>query len=427
MEHIQINSIALAEDRQRQHFSEGSIIDLADDIERIGLMHPIVLRNDEDVLVAGERRLRAITLLNDANRQLEFNGIPVDPGFIPAVRLSDRHEVDYVEAELYENISRVNLTWKEESQARAKLHRLRFEQSPQTYQETARELTERTNKPVYSSTISEDIRIIEHLDDPQIAKAKTRTDALKLIDKKVLDERNRELAAEWKGAQEKECQHRIHQGDADALLPMLPADTFDVLITDPPYGIDAHSFGDQTRVNHDYDDSFETWVSLMSMLARQSMRITAPNAHAYVFCDISRFYQLAAIFEGSGWDVWARPLIWYKGNVGTLPRPDHGPRYTYECILYAIKGNRRTEQTGAHDVIHVPATQKPRHAAEKPVGLYTALLGRSTKPGDRIIDPFCGSGTVFPAANYLHLTATGIEFDEAAFGLAVSRLEEKYE
>lgn len=429
MELIPLYDIATAEDRQRQLIDEGSIIDLADDIERIGLMHPLVLRNEENVLVAGERRLRAIQLLNDGNRIFECNGHVVPAGHAPVTRLSDREEVDYYEAELYENLSRVDLSWKDQSLAKAKLHSLRLAQTggTQTLTATAKELAPDPSTAPNVAGLSEDVRLAANLDDEEIAKAKTKRDALKILDRKQNEQRNAELAKEWKGLTDRTSPHVLRRGNATDLLRELPDNQFDVIITDPPYGIDAERFGDQTLIDHNYNDSYDMWTGLMKVLAYEGMRVTKPQAHAYVFCDISNFFDLLDIFHCRDWSVWPRPIIWYKGNIGTLPRPKHGPRYTYECILYAIKGDRTTHRVGAHDVIQIPAVQKSRHAAEKPIGVYATLLARSAWANDNVLDPFCGSGTIFPAANHLHLNATGFELDEASFNLALSRMGEEYD
>jgi len=64
------------------------------------------------------------------------------------------------------------------------------------------------------------------------------------------------------------------------------------------------------------------------------------------------------------------------------------------------------------------------HAAQKPVALFKDLLSRSVKPGDRVLDPFGGSGPILPAAHELPCTATLVEIDPASFGIAVKRSRE---
>ncbi len=62
------------------------------------------------------------------------------------------------------------------------------------------------------------------------------------------------------------------------------------------------------------------------------------------------------------------------------------------------------------------------HAAQKPVALLRELLSLSFHPGETILDPCCGSGTIFAAAKPLSLRATGIEMDEGSYLLAKERM-----
>jgi DNA modification methylase len=77
----------------------------------------------------------------------------------------------------------------------------------------------------------------------------------------------------------------------------------------------------------------------------------------------------------------------------------------------------------AGDVLDFPADTNLGHAAQKPVALYRELLSRSCLPGQLVLDPFCGSGPIFPAAHELKVRATGIELDQGSYGIAVKRVE----
>jgi DNA modification methylase len=108
-----------------------------------------------------------------------------------------------------------------------------------------------------------------------------------------------------------------------------------------------------------------------------------------------------------------------------LPQPDRGPRYSYECILYATKGEAKVVKQGASDVLSYTGIKKLLHAAQKPAALYCDLLSRVCKPGDTVLDPFAGSGTIFVAGNTLSLSVCGIEQEEDAFNLALSRISSR--
>lgn len=55
------------------------------------------------------------------------------------------------------------------------------------------------------------------------------------------------------------------------------------------------------------------------------------------------------------------------------------------------------------------------HPHEKPVALYNWIFARYAKPGDRILDPFLGSGSSRIAAHDAGLDFVGIESNETYF------------
>ena len=123
----------------------------------------------------------------------------------------------------------------------------------------------------------------------------------------------------------------------------------------------------------------------------------------------------------AGWEVWPTPIIWNKLN-GMLPKPEHGPRRTYEMILFATKGGKKVTKVGPDVLTHSLVSERD-HGAQKPVSLYVDLLSRSVLPGNSVLDFFMGSGTIFPACNKLKLAATGMEINRDYYTLALSRID----
>jgi len=76
----------------------------------------------------------------------------------------------------------------------------------------------------------------------------------------------------------------------------------------------------------------------------------------------------------------------------------------------------------APDVVTYASDDNLGWAAQKPVALLTDFLSRSCRAGDSVLDPFAGSGSIFPAAHELKIKATGIELDSVAYGIAAKRL-----
>jgi len=334
----------------------------------------------------------------------------IQAGTAPVTLLSELDSLTLREIELEENTIRVDLSWAERAAAIAALDELRKEQHPgHNTSDTAREVFGYTGSG--AAVVRESIELTKAIEQhPELAKAASHKDAVKMLKKTKEAAHRQTLAA---SADVSLSRHSILSGDSTVLLSTLPTSAaFNCIITDPPYGVNADDFGPQAVQAHAYRDTIEYALDCYHILAREGFRITAEQAHLYTFCSIENFQLLAEIFEEAGWSVWPRPLIWYKGNVGMLAKPDFGPRYTYEAILFASKGNKPVVQVGQHDVILVPSATDKVHAAEKPVKLYENLLARSCYPGDKILDPFAGSGVVFEAAESLRLAATGIELNE---------------
>lgn len=430
---LKITDVLVPADRQRQEFDEEALSSLGEDIVRNGLYNAIKIRETPEgpTLLQGERRLRAIQALYEYGIQFKYDGKLVPLDFLPTTSDGTLTEIEKEERELQENLQRENLTWQEEQLAVAKLHMLREKQalaggSHQTLSATANEIRGLVERAANTSTGIADVRraltIAAHIADPEVMKASSPREAEKIVERKVREEHNVKLAA-LMGSVAPSARHTMVQGDALEVMKTMQPQQFDIILSDPPYGVGAQSFGDQSDLTHQYDDSVETWRPLMQASVAEWTRLAKPLSHAYIFCDIRRWPELCTLFALHQWDVWATPLIWSKSN-GILPRPEHGPRRTFESILYAIRGDKKIVAVRP-DVIAVSQEANKVHAAQKPVALYTDLLSRSAKPGDRVLDSFAGSGTIFPAANRTHLYAVGIEKNVSMYAEAFKRLEER--
>jgi DNA modification methylase len=124
----------------------------------------------------------------------------------------------------------------------------------------------------------------------------------------------------------------------------------------------------------------------------------------------------------AGWEVHRTPLIWYNPDGFRCPWPDAGPQRKYELILYARRGSRGVTKI-AGDVIEARKDGGLGHPAQKPVALLEELLRRSSRPGDRVLDPFAGSGSTLAACHSLKLACTALERDPAYYAMALQRLQ----
>ncbi len=415
---VPVAQIGVGLNRQRRSFDVGKISDLASSIEQFGLFHALVVRERDGLttLVAGERRLRAIQELYDFGKLFYHNGVPVPAGMVPVVTLAELDEDEFYEAELEENVRRVDLEWQEIARARAELHALRQKQNPkQTAQDTSLEVFD---NPSGGPAIQQAIVLTQHLADPEVAKAKSAAEAMRVVEKKVRAQENAKLAAR---VGEIQSPHKLLVADWLTVGEVPP---IDVLLTDPPYGMGADEFGDSGGAAagaHGYADDEKTFATVTLGGLKKAAEACRPNAHAYVFCDFDRFAQIRELFNGMGWRAFRTPLIWFR-RTGRVPIPDYGPRRQYECILFARRGDRKVNLI-APDVIQVDADENLGHAAQKPVELFTELLRRSARPGDWVLDPFAGTGTLIPAAHASSCRAFCVEINPSSAGIALSRIK----
>ena len=433
---IQISEILIPPERQREVFDPLALNELGNSIGECGLMHAIVLRQEGNglVLVAGHRRLLACKDRWDLGMGFRYGEEEVPAGMIPFVGFGQLDALKRAELEFEENDRRVDLSWQEKANATASLQRLRSMQaaaagkpSPTLISLAAERRPAGTEMELTGevAAISRELLVARNMHDPDVQKAASLKEAVKVLKKKEAVKKAVALGAALGGDAVLEG-HRLIHGDCLKWLVEQPAGQFDVVLTDPPYGMGADQFGDsggKAEGGHLYQDGSEVVEKLLAELPPLLDYTTKPQAHLYLFCDVEWFPRWKAAFEQlEGWKVFRTPLIWFKPGAYRAPWPEHGPQRKYECCLFAVKGGMRvTKLLG--DVLTYQPDENLGHQAQKPVALFEDLLRRSATPGMKVLDAFCGSGPVFEAAQNCKVFATGVEADDAAHGIAAKRLQ----
>lgn len=216
----------------------------------------------------------------------------------------------------------------------------------------------------------------------------------------------------------------LTRGDAVAWLSELPAQSVDLVITDPPYeSLEKYrAIGTTTRLKHSKSSSND-WFNVFPNarfpeLFVQLYRVMRKNAHFYLFCDAETAFVAKPIAEELGFKFW-KPLIWDKQKIGM----GYHYRCRYEMILFFEKGKRRLNDLSIPDVISAPRIIGG-YPAEKPVSISDVLVRQSSAVSELVIDPFMGSASVGVAALRAGRRFAGCDIAEAAHGLARERLSE---
>jgi site-specific DNA-methyltransferase (adenine-specific) len=216
----------------------------------------------------------------------------------------------------------------------------------------------------------------------------------------------------------------LFQGDAVDWLRSLPAESVDLVVTDPPYeSLEKHrAVGTTTRLKHSKASSND-WFSIFPnqrfpALFAEVYRVLRRNTHFYLFCDPETMFVAKPAAEAAGFRFW-KPLIWDKQQIGM----GYHYRARYECILFFEKGKRKLADLGIADII-AHKRIVGGYPAEKPPAVSEVLVRQSTSPGELVIDPFTGSGSVGVAAVTAGRTFCGNDLCIEAVAVARERLLE---
>lgn len=197
----------------------------------------------------------------------------------------------------------------------------------------------------------------------------------------------------------------IYHGNSLEIVKDLPVP--DIILTDPPYGINYQSAWRtewQRKDKIQGDDAFPQWIF-------GGLRF---NMAMFVWCrwDQMRTFPMPKSF-----------IVWDKGNhsMGDLEH-EFGRRWE-GCAFYP--GQYHEFKKRPVDLIIAnrinPADLK--HPNEKPTEALTPLI--DSHVGELILDPFMGSGTTLRAAKDLGRKAIGIEIEEKYCEIAAKRLRQE--
>lgn len=421
---IHISSIKVPP-RQRSEISRPALDQLKQSIVEDGLFHAIVLR-DGDTLVAGERRLRAMSELHSENKNFCYNDEVVQLNNIPIIHISSSSEIAALQMELNENLMREELSWQDRTKALSELHRLRCAQighdDKLTFTATAKEVISQTNSTSATDSVAAEISramlTADFMDDEDVKKARNEREAFNIASRKIRAEFATALA------QRNKSKHTFIHGDCSRELSKL-TNHFSCFVADPPYGISTEKFGNAAIARHEYEDSQEYAYTLSEEILKECFKLGTDDAHIWLFCDLDYFVDMKQIATLYGWQVLRTPIIWNSGTSGHIPDQRISVRRNYEAILFAHKGNKGLAYV-LDDVINGITSKgaESGHGAQKPSKLYELLLKLSALPGDNVLDPCCGAGTIFAAADALNMNATGIEFEDEYAKLNIALIGE---
>jgi site-specific DNA-methyltransferase (adenine-specific) len=203
----------------------------------------------------------------------------------------------------------------------------------------------------------------------------------------------------------------LYHGDCREILPTIEAGSVDLVLTDPPYGINhSSSHGaswQDTEIANDSDTSCRDCV--------------------INWADMNRLPWVS-------FGTWKSPapkstrgcLVWDKGPAFGMGDLNFPWKPSWEQIYVGGDGweGRRDEGVLRGPVVISWESRGRCHPHQKPEWLMKHFIGKL--PGfNAILDPFAGSGTTLRAAMDLGRKAIGIEISEKYCEIAAKRLEQR--
>jgi len=230
-------------------------------------------------------------------------------------------------------------------------------------------------------------------------------------------------------------------GDCLDLLPTLPSKSVDHVITDPPY----------QKTQNAWDSPFDIaqWWKEINRITRHGVIMTAMNPFAAMM--------IAGNMRGFRYDG-----VWEKNNAKGFLNAKRMPLTAHELILVFNKPKYFPQMSHGHKPVNSytkrndgtnygdtktwagggRTTRYPRSVVkfnvvpndghgekryaptQKPVALFEYLVLTHTAPGELILDPFCGAGTLAEAARQHGRSFLCWDKDPAILELAQCRLRE---
>jgi modification methylase len=246
---------------------------------------------------------------------------------------------------------------------------------------------------------------------------------------------------------------RIIGGDCVAAMARLPAASVDLVFADPPYNLQLN--GDLKRpddsrvdaVDEDWDrfTNFAAYDDFTRAWLMACRRVMKPNATLWAIGSYHNVFRVGAILQDLGFWI-LNDVIWRKSN----PMPNfRGRRFTnaHETLIWASRDQAARRYTFNYEALKAGNEDiqvrsdwtialctgeerlkgrdgKKLHPTQKPEALLARVILASSRPGDLVLDPFCGTGTTGAVAKRLARRFIGIEREAAYRAAAEARIAE---
>lgn len=212
-----------------------------------------------------------------------------------------------------------------------------------------------------------------------------------------------------------EAQWAVVQGDCKEVLATMP-DKSGVVVTDVPYNVGKKIEGDQLP--------WEEYLPWLDARLLECQRVGRLVFTFYAATKLIRFIRETTVppnFEVN----WHKPMMLHGRSLNGSPFLAHREAILYWGPMSPKEAGKLGYDSVAFDAMW-PRERRAagiEHPTPKPIKGLVRCLGRWTRPGEVVIDPFCGSGNHLVAALRTGRRAIGIDIDPQWVAESVAQLE----
>jgi site-specific DNA-methyltransferase (adenine-specific) len=261
------------------------------------------------------------------------------------------------------------------------------------------------------------------------------------------------------------------EADCAAVLPRLPAGSFDMAYVDPPFNTGRPQRRERLRVVADadgdrsgfagrryrseslggleFDDAFGDYLGFLMPRLAEVRRVLADHGTLYVHLDPRESHYVKVALDGLfGRECFLNEIVWAY-DYGGRPRRRWPPKH--DTILVYVKDperyhfddaevdrepymapglvtpekrarGKRPSDTWWHTIVPTNGAERTGYPTQKPVGVVRRMVAASSRPGGWCLDCFAGSGTLGAAARALGRRFVLVDQSPDAIAVAARRL-----
>ncbi|MBO9625536.1 MAG: site-specific DNA-methyltransferase [Microbacterium sp.] len=249
--------------------------------------------------------------------------------------------------------------------------------------------------------------------------------------------------------QDDDADSAAEQGDAAAPTPSVLSSEHDRGEPEVRHGFHGHRYERVRGMLRAYDDRFDDYGDFLMPRLEEAWRLLADDGTLYLHLDYREAHYAKVMLDAVfGRDCFLNELIWAY-DYGAKSRRRWPTKH--DTILVYVKNPRSyvfnsddvdrepymapglvTPEKAArgklptdvwwHTIVPTTGREKTGYPTQKPEGVLRRIVRASSRPGDRVLDLFAGSGTTGAVASALGRDAVLVDDNSEAIRVMVERM-----